>query len=148
VGEIISGCNYGRLFESHRSTGSKQFYRGFAYTSGDSFNPKPSSDQDGIFFFDNKFAIESWANSIRKKPVLNANSDQIYACLGIPKIYISQDSSLRFGWSGTGQRPASQIMMSDAFNRNKHGLGENGQASFRATFGENTAFFISQGKEE
>jgi hypothetical protein len=113
----------------------------FAYNSGDSSNPKPSSDQDGIFFFDNKFAIESWANSIRKKPVLDADSDQIYACLGIPKISISQDSSLRFGWSGTGQRPALQIMMSDAFNGNKHGLGENGSASFRATFGENTSFF-------
>jgi len=69
----------------------------FAYNSGDSSNPKPSSDQDGIFFFDNKFAIESWANCIRKKPVLDADSDKIYACLEIPKISISQDSSLRFG---------------------------------------------------
>jgi hypothetical protein len=118
----------------------------FAYNGGDSSNPKPISDQDGIFFFDNKFAIESWANSIRKKPVLNANSGQIYACLGIPKISISQDSSLRFGWSGTGQRPALQIMMSDAFNGNKHGLGEHGPASFRETFGENTSFFHLPGQ--
>jgi len=39
-------------------------------------------------------------------------------------------------------------MMSDAFNGNKHGLGENGPDLFLETFGENTSIFISQGKEE
>lgn len=64
----------------------------------------------------------------------------------IPKISFSQDSSLRFGCSGTGQRPALQIMMSDAFIGNKHGLGENGPDFFHETFGENTSFFHLPGQ--
>lgn len=118
----------------------------FLYNGGNSSQSQPVYKQDGIFFFDNKFAIESWARASQRKSVLKANADQIYATLGIPRIDNSPNSALAFAWNGEGDRPAIHIMMSDAFNGDRYGRGEGSPGSFKETFGENGIFFNLPGE--
>ncbi len=118
----------------------------FPYNGGDISQPKPIAKQDGIFFFDNKFAIESWARASQRKSILKANSGQIYAALGIPNIDISPNTALVFAWNGEGDRPAIHTMMSDAFNVDRYGRGEGGPGSFKETFGQNGKFFNLPGE--
>ncbi len=118
----------------------------FSYNGGQFSQIKPISNQDGIFFFDNKFAIESWANAAQRKSMLMANEGQIYASLGIPRINISPDTTLSFAKNGEGERPAIHVMMSDAFNGDRYGRGEGSPDSFRETFGENGIFFNLPGE--
>lgn len=113
----------------------------FAYNGGSINSPKVSSNQDGTFFFDNKFAIETWAASVNRKPTLMAKSGQIYATKGFPKIAVAPNSSLRFHYSGVDERPAIHLMLSDAFTGDEHGTGEKMPDSFRETFGENLRLF-------
>jgi len=118
----------------------------FPYNGGQTSLLKPISNQDGIFFFDNKFAIESWAKASLRKSMLKANSGQIYAALGIPRIDISAGTTLSFVNNGEGERPAIHVMMSDAFNGDQYGRGEGSPGSFKETFGENGKFFNLPGE--
>lgn len=113
----------------------------FPYNGGSTAGPKSSTNQDGTFFFDNKFAIESWGASSQRKPLLMANSGQVFACLGIPKIPIGPDSQLNFKQVGSGERPAIHLMLSDGFNGDEHGTGVGISDSFKETFGENSKLF-------
>jgi hypothetical protein len=113
----------------------------FAYNGGNLENPVVARNQDGIFFFDNKFAIESWGRSAKNTPELHANSGQIYASLGMPALIISPNSSLKFVWNRHGLRPAIHLMMSDAFNGDIDGKGEKSPVSYSDTFGDNSSFF-------
>ncbi|PZX56487.1 hypothetical protein [Algoriphagus chordae] len=120
----------------------------FAYNGGNASSPKTATNQDGIFFFDNKLAINSWSGAAMRKDVLKANAGQIYACLGMPRINVKQDSTLNFAGISGAEQPAIHLMMSDAFNGDKDGKGEGVLISFKETFGENYVFFDlpSQGK--
>lgn len=113
----------------------------FAYNGGSINSPKSIDNQDGIFFFNNKFAIETWAASVNRRPALVAKAGQIYATLGFPKISIGPDSSISFYYSGEGERPAIHLMLSDAFTGDEHGTGEKMPDSFKETFGENLRLF-------
>lgn len=99
------------------------------------------ADQDGIFFFDNKLALQSWSQSAFRKQALIANSGQIYACLGFPNLEVKEGNSLIFKWSGAGVRPAIHVMLSDGFTGDQHGTGETMPDSFKETFGESLKFF-------
>ncbi|WP_296697610.1 hypothetical protein [Algoriphagus sp.] len=122
----------------------------FPYNGGDVISSKAIKNQDGIFFFDNKFAIESWSKSSKKRVSLKARSGQIYATLGMPLINVESNSSIKFVMEGQGLPPAIHLMMSDAFTGDKHGKGDDSSASFKETFGDNGSFFKlpDQGKVE
>lgn len=113
----------------------------FEYNGGDCLFPKEITNQDGIFFYDNKFALESWANSANRKNSLQANPGQVYATLGIPKIIVKPNSELNFLVIGSGESPAIHWMLSDAFDGDSHGRGLEVPRSFADTFGDNGAFF-------
>lgn len=113
----------------------------FSYNGGSFSTPSQVTDQDGTFFFDNKFAIEAWASSVNRKINLIAKSGQIYGCLGFPKISVAPDSVLNFKWSGEGERPAIHLMVSDGFTGDEHGTGEKMPESYKETFGENVKIF-------
>lgn len=129
---------------------SKNLVVDFPYNGTDADRPKSISKQDGIFFFDNKFAIQSWALAVKSVPNMRANSGQIYASLGSPSLKVASNSSLNFSGIGDGPRPALHIMMSDAFSGDKFGKGGESSASFKETFGEGGALFVlpSSGKVE
>jgi hypothetical protein len=119
---------------------SKNLIVDFGYNGGNATAPMTVKNQDGIFFFDNKFALSSWAESARRKDVLKANAGQIYACLGMPRINVKENSTLNFYGDGDGSKPAIHVMMSDAFTSDKNGKGEVVLASFKETFGDNCVF--------
>jgi hypothetical protein len=100
---------------------SKNLLVDFSYNGTNAGQPKPISKQDGIFFFNNKFAIETWAMAVKGSPTLKANTGQIYATLGTPLISVQSGSSLTFASVGEGARPALHVMMSDAFSGVKYG---------------------------
>lgn len=118
----------------------------FLYNGGSIESPIESTNQDGTFFFDNKFSIEAWGSSLNRKSNLVAKSGQVYGCLGFPKISIGPDSTLNFRWTGEGDRPAIHLMLSDAFTGDEHGRGEAMPESFKETFGENLRIFDLPGK--
>ncbi|WP_111671797.1 hypothetical protein [Algoriphagus litoralis] len=118
----------------------------FSYNGGSIQSPKAVSDQDGTFFFDNKFAIERWAGAAHRKDNLIAKSGQIYASLGFPKIVVTPDSTLNFQFDGLGDRPAIHLMVSDAFTGDINGTGDQMPDSFKETFGENLKLFELPGQ--
>lgn len=118
----------------------------FEYNGGNFSSPTGSKNQDGIFFFDNKFAIESWSQSSKRKNKLKAKPGQIYASLGMPSIIIGENSNLEFSQVGEGESPAIHLMWSDAFNGDKNGKGISVPKSFVETFGENGVLFSLPGK--
>lgn len=120
---------------------SKNLILDFAYNGGEKTQPKRISHQDGIFFFDNRFALEAWANSISRKNTLKAKAGQIYGVLGMPSINVKPDSVLNFEKEGEGKRPAIHCMWSDAFTGDAEGKGLDSPASFKETFGDNGTFF-------
>ncbi|MBY5949450.1 hypothetical protein KUV23_00615 [Algoriphagus marincola] len=113
----------------------------FPYNGGNLESPKVMEKQDGIFFFDNRFAIESWASSISRKSTLKARAGQVYGVLGMPKIVVPPDSTWNFETLGEGPSAAIHLMWSDAFNGDKYGRGLEQPGSFSETFGENGALF-------
>jgi len=113
----------------------------FAYNGKNSSAPSSISDEDGIFFFDNKFALESWSKSGRRKDTLFAESGKVYGVLGMPKIEVSKDSKMNFIGPKEGVTPAIHCMWSDAFNGDLHGRGLEAAGSFQETFGDNGTLF-------
>lgn len=113
----------------------------FAYNGGSIPSVQAAAHQDGTFFFDNKFAIESWCSSNQRKPILKAKAGQIFGCLGFPRLVVKPDSILNFKWSGEGERPAIHLMVSDGFIGDENGTGEKVPESFKETFGDNNKIF-------
>ncbi|GAB2496108.1 hypothetical protein GCM10027164_29060 [Algoriphagus taiwanensis] len=129
---------YSRVIEVENG---KNLIVDFEYNGGDFLNPKRVINQDGIFFFDNRMAFETWSRASNRGDALFAESGKIYAVLGFPKIEVVSDSALHFTWSGEGERPAIHLMFSDSFIGDRHGRGDNKPLSFSRTFGGNTSFF-------
>ncbi len=113
----------------------------FPYNGLNSEAPSKIMDQDGIFFFDNKFALESWSKSSNRKDTLYADSGKVYAVLGMPKIEVSPDSTMNFTSPDGGEPPAIHCMWSDAFNGDSNGRGLEPAGSFAETFGSNGTLF-------
>ncbi len=118
----------------------------FAYNGKNLNSPQTIRNQDGIFFFDNKLALQSWASSTKRKNTIKARAGNVYGVLGIPEIKAKENSTFNFFQIGEGVPPAIHCMMSDAFNGDPNGQGLVTPGSFSETFGNNGVFFRLPGR--